>query len=88
MIKTKNVSEALGRAGDAVGGLVALPVRALVDTITLNQPLQTINDQTRSSVSDILWAPGRVLWHSATGITNGVWKMLGGTVKNAPVVPA
>ena len=79
--------EALGRAGDGVGRLIATPIEALVEGITGGSPMERIKSNTRQSLTDILFLPGRMAKHTAVGLLKGTGKLLWKGITNLPIFP-
>ncbi len=84
---THSNRDALGRAGDGVGRIVATPVEALVEGITGRSPMERIKSNTRQSLTDILLLPGRMAKHTAVGLLKGAGKLLWKGMTNLPILP-
>ena len=84
---TSSNREAIGKAADGIGQIVAAPGNALIELATFGSPLERIKQDTRQGLSDVLYAPFRVAKHTALGVVKGSLKLLWAGIKNLPIFP-
>ncbi|MBM3231452.1 hypothetical protein FJZ28_03945 [Candidatus Peregrinibacteria bacterium] len=84
MMETHTIGEATKKAVTAPARLLGLaPAEALVDLVSLKNPLKGMQDHVRSALGDVFFWPLRVAKNLLVGGARAAWA----GVRNAPVIP-